>query len=299
MDPSNQQVGAVSSAVNGNRRPSPGSPDQEGCLVLIYGRQLCKPTRLGWGRVEIGRLRHCEIPLEQDSVSRRHALIWWDGSTYRVKDLASRNGTYVNDDAVTESELHDRDLLKVGSTVFKFLTAGNVETAYHREMYHLIGQDCLTSTYNDVRFQEILAAYVPRCLNVGTPLTLIMFDVDHFQRVNDDHGNLSGDSILKELVTRIQREFLAARAIFARCGGNRFALLVPDIQVAGAADLAERMRLFVERSEFAGTRGPVRLSASFAVAELDRQSDPAALFRRSNDCVRQAKLQGGNQVVRG
>jgi diguanylate cyclase (GGDEF)-like protein len=298
VDESIESRGPASNSTDNAKRPmSSRSPLHEGYLIMIYGEHLGEPMRLGWGSTEIGRSSRCEIALDQESISRRHARISWDGRTYRLKDLGSQNGTYVNDRLVTEGDLHDGDLIKVGRTVFKFLTAGNVETEYHREMYQMIGQDCLTGIYNAGRFHEILQRYVSRSRRLSAPLSLILFDLDHFASVNEHHGNLAADSILKELVTGIRKEFPVAQYIFARYSGDKFALIAPETGLVDAADLAERIRLFVQLGEFADKRWHVTLSGSFAVAELGEADDHTALFRACEDRLLQAKRQGGNRLI--
>src|SRR5579859_1101335 len=89
------------------------APEHEAYLVVIYGDELGKRIPLSGGSVEAGRSSSCQIPIDQESVSRKHARIWWTGSGFRVKDLGSTNGTYVNDLLISEHELHDGDLVKV------------------------------------------------------------------------------------------------------------------------------------------------------------------------------------------
>ena len=85
----------------------------------------------------IGRSSKCDIQIDQESISRNHSKIVNTGKSILIRDLGSTNGTYVNDEPVDEYVLRDGDLIKIGRTIFKFLTGGNIENAYHEEIYRL------------------------------------------------------------------------------------------------------------------------------------------------------------------
>src|SRR5690349_16935073 len=98
---------------------------------------LGKKFNLDTPTVNIGRSSKCDIQVDQESVSRNHARIINTGKSLILRDLGSTNGTYVNDAVVDEYVLRDADLIKIGRTIFKFLTGDNVENSYHEEIYRL------------------------------------------------------------------------------------------------------------------------------------------------------------------
>ena len=106
-------------------------------LVIIYGDELGKMYKLNTTSAVIGRSSKCDIQVDQESISRNHSKIVNTGKSILIRDLGSTNGTYVNDEPVEEYVLRDGDLIKVGRTIFKFLSAGNIEHAYHEEMHRL------------------------------------------------------------------------------------------------------------------------------------------------------------------
>ncbi len=133
-------------------------PTGQACLVLIYpaGADLGKRFELELSEVTIGRGSDTDIQVDRDSVSRKHAKIERNGSHWRVVDLGSTNGTYVNDTPVTSRLLDDGDLVKIGNAIFKFLGGGNVEAQYHEEIYQMTIVDGLTRAYNKRYFLENL-----------------------------------------------------------------------------------------------------------------------------------------------
>ena len=88
------------------------------------------------------------MQIDQESVSRNHAKIINTGKSIILRDLGSTNGTYVNDQLIDEYVLRDGDFIKIGRTIFKFLSGGNIENAYHEEIYRLTTVDGLTQVFN-------------------------------------------------------------------------------------------------------------------------------------------------------
>src|SRR5206468_1010659 len=136
-----------------------------------------------------------------------------------------------------------------GRTIFKFLTGGNIEAAYHEEIYRLTTVDGLTQTYNKRYFMDTLERELSRSHRYRRDLSLIMFDIDHFKSINDSFGHLAGDHVLKHLAqvvtARIRRE-----DIMARFGGEEFAIVLPEIDSANALQFAEKIRKLVADTQF-------------------------------------------------
>ena len=100
---------------------------RDACLVVIYGLELGRKYNLESANIIIGRSSKCDIQIDQESVSRNHAKIINTGKSIILRDLGSTNGTYVNDQLIDEYVLRDGDLIKIGRTIFKFLSGGNIE----------------------------------------------------------------------------------------------------------------------------------------------------------------------------
>lgn len=270
------------------------------CLVVIYGGELGKRIPLGLAPLECGRALDTGLPLDDDAVSRRHARFAWTGSVFVVRDLESTNGTWVNDESVVERTLRDGDQVKIGRTIFKFLSMerGNIELSYHEEIYRLMTFDGLTRVFNKRSFDEALQREVSRSQRYQRHLSLVLFDIDHFKRINDSRGHLAGDAVLRQLaglvLGNVRRE-----DIMARVGGEEFALLLPEVARDGARIVAEKIRTLVQRATFRFEEQPIPVTASFGVASFEPESSAAAedLYRVADERLYQAKAGGRNRVA--
>ncbi len=193
------------------------------CLVVIYTKE---PTLLGKrfvldsGAMRVGRGPESQIVLDGDSVSRRHAHFELRSNAWWVVDDNSTNGTYVNDEQITrEIGLTNGDRIKIGPTIFKYLSGQDVEAQYHEEIYRMTIIDGLTQAHVKRYLMESLEKEIIRARRHERDLSLIMFDIDHFKKVNDFHGHLAGDHVLKELA-RIVQGRIRRDEVFARYGGE-------------------------------------------------------------------------------
>jgi diguanylate cyclase (GGDEF)-like protein len=271
----------------------------DACLVLIYppGPDMGKRFPLDKDEFVVGRGSDCDIQVDRDSVSRRHAKIYKNGESWMIQDLGSTNGSYVNDSQIDDSPIRDGDLLKIGAAIFKFLTGANVETSYHEEIYKMTIVDGLTGVHNKRFFMEFLDREMARCQRHGRPLSLVMFDIDHFKQINDQHGHLTGDYVLKELARRLQQR-IRREELLSRYGGEEFAAVLPETGRAGALEFGEQIRLLVARDpfEFEGDKLPVTISIGIAVLEAD-PLDLAAFIKLADENLYKAKRAGRNRVV--
>jgi two-component system, cell cycle response regulator len=269
---------------------------KEACLVVIYGQELGRKYNLEASSIIIGRSSKCDIQIDQESISRNHCKLINTGKSVLVRDLGSTNGTYINDNPVDEHVLRDGDLVKIGRTIFKFLTGGNIENAYHEEIYRLTTVDGLTQIFNKRYFMEVLEREISRAHRYGRELSLIMFDIDHFKQVNDTFGHLAGDHVLKHLASviksRIRRE-----DIMARYGGEEFAIILPEIDGNNARHLAEKIRRLIEKTvfKFENTEIPVTISIGVSISHSDAET-PEELIKSVDEKLYEAKRKGRNCV---
>ena len=268
------------------------------CLVVIYGSELGKRISLSTEDVECGRSMATGIPLDDDAVSRRHARFAWTGNAFIVSDLGSTNGTYVNDLTVRERTLQDGDQVKIGHTIFKFICGGNIELSYHEEIYRLMTCDGLTQIHNKRSFDASIEREVSRCHRYKRPLSLVLFDIDHFKKVNDSFGHLAGDAVLRQLAALISAN-IRREDILARVGGEEFALIVPELGREAGVQVAEKLRGIVERSPCRFEDRAVPITASFGVSELGLTPTMGAteLYQLADERLYAAKHAGRNQAM--
>ena len=272
---------------------------EQACLVLIYppGSELGKRYELrGQTEIVIGRGGDCDIQVDRDSVSRRHAKVSRARELWQVEDLGSTNGSYVNDSQITQCTLRDGDLLKIGNAIFKFLVGGNIENSYHEEIYRMTIIDGLTQAFNKRYFIENLEREIPRCTRHQRPVSLLMLDIDHFKKINDDHGHLTGDYVLRELARRI-RTRVRKEEVFARYGGEEFALTLPEASHEQAMKVGETIRRLVaaEKFDFEGDR--IEVTISIGVSTTVNEIAPDAFIKTADDNLYKAKKGGRNRVV--
>ncbi|MCS6853088.1 MAG: GGDEF domain-containing protein [Gemmataceae bacterium] len=271
------------------------------CLVHIYPTGPTMGTRytLGDKPVILGRdPTECDIYVDDEAVSRRHAQIIPTPDGYSITDLQSTNGTHVNHARVTFCPLKDGDYLHIGSTIFRFLAGGNVEAEYHEEIYRLTIIDALTDTYNRRYFLEFLGRSLACATRYGRPLSLLMFDIDHFKSLNDQYGHLAGDAVLRELAARVKKD-IRQEDLLARTGGEEFAVVLPETDAAGAREIAERLRCRVASQPFryGDTLIPVTISVGVTSLTGHEWLTTSELIDQADRRLYAAKHQGRNCVV--
>ena len=272
--------------------------DSECCIVQIHGPELGKKYTLLDLEFTIGREEGNHIVVDLDNVSRRHARIIRKQGRMFVQDLGSTNGTYLNDQEVTqETPLRSGDLIKVGGSIFKFLTGDNVELQYHETIYTLTIQDGLTGINNKRYFLEYLEREMGRCHRYGRPLTLMIFDIDFFKKINDVHGHLAGDYVLRELAQSLKR-LVRKEQCFARYGGEEFAVVIPEDGGDKARIFAEKIRRCIEEKQFVFENQEIPVTLSLGVADMAADMvEPLQFIKIADANLYKAKKTGRNRVV--
>ncbi|MGA2449952.1 MAG: GGDEF domain-containing protein [Polyangiaceae bacterium] len=281
-----------------NEARSPAARPGDACLVVIYGSELGRRVQLGMAAFDIGRSPRNDLFIDQESVSRHHARITFDGSNYWVQDLQSTNGTFVNDESVREQKLRDGDQLRVGRSILKFMTGENVEVHYHEEIYRLMTVDGLTDIYNRRYFDGAIEREFNRAVRYARPLSLVLFDIDHFKRVNDTYGHLVGDGLLRQVAAAV-RPRLRREDIFSRTGGEEFGILLPEVGIDGARATAEKVRRIVEATRVkVDSEQSVSCTVSLGVEAVGGAVDSAdALYKSADERCYEAKGSGRNRVA--
>jgi two-component system, cell cycle response regulator len=276
--------------VNGLERP---------CLVEIYGPNLGRTVLVDAPVTMIGRSPECDLVVELDNVSRQHCTIQVRAGGVFVLDRRSTNGTFVNDEALEgERSLCAGDLLRVGSAVFKFLSAGHtgdLEAQYHETIHRLAITDGLTQLYNKRYLLEFLEREMARAIRHRRPVSILLLDVDHFKQVNDKHGHIGGDFVLRELAT-ILRARTRREECLARYGGEELCFVFPEATRDDAFRRGDELRRICEDHAFVydGTRIPVTFSGG--VAQRVIQEMPVELLKAADERLYEAKRSGRNRV---
>jgi diguanylate cyclase (GGDEF)-like protein len=163
-----------------------------------------------------------------------------------------------------------------------------------RDLIDLATVDPLTRAFNRRKLADILAEETSRARRYATPLSVVLFDIDHFKRVNDAYGHDVGDVVLTEMAQLVMG-LLRECDRLARFGGEEFLVVAPGVGVEGAMDLAERLRGAVAGFSFPGAPG---VTSSFGAAQY-RPGEPAeAMVKRADAALYRAKEGGRNRVER-
>ncbi len=288
--------GEASASRVGNERPPSELP---ACLVVIYGPELGRRARLGEGTFEIGRSSRADLTIDQESVSRTHARILWNGQEHAVEDVQSTNGVFVNDMRVLRVPLENGDQIKVGRSILKYIRGRDLEQSYHEEIYRLMTTDALTGAFNRRYFMEATGREVKRAARYGRPLAVISFDIDRMGAINDRYGQVAGDSVIRELAQALLPR-TREQDVMARLGGQEFAILLPEVDAEAAAMVADKIRQLAESAKFTVEDESFACSVSIGVVGLDREEESAdMLVGRAANAVKRAKRNGRNRVEMG
>lgn len=277
-------------------------PRGRGCVLQIFPATVqAEMIRLNTIRSLIGREPSCEVPLDDDAVSRTHAAIELDDSGYFIADLGSRNGTFVDDQLLRDRRcLHGGELIRIGGTILKFMSSIDEEAQYHAVVHELMIRDPLTNAFNRSYMMSMLEKLLLRCQTSKQDLSVIMIDIDHFKKVNDSYGHPVGDEVLRIFSERIRRG-LRETDVFCRMGGEEFVVISQPTTIQDAVRIAERIRLTVASDPFSTQSDCLSITCSLGVATLDQASPGTIdeLLSRADDLMYAAKASGRNRVCSG
>lgn len=266
-------------------------------LTVLSGMNAGQVFALDRDETIIGRSHKAHVRVDDGGVSRQNTRITRVGERFFVEDLASRNGTFKNGDRVsTRVELSNGDRIHVGPTLaMRFAVVDETEETLARQLYEASTRDAMTRTYNRRYFMQRLTAEVAFAQRHETQVAVIMLDVDHFKRVNDTWGHKAGDDVLKNIAVAIQGA-IRTEDVFARFGGEEFAVLVRGVDHHNATAFAERLRKTVSRIEIATSDTSLRVTLSAGVASLGECKTSDELLLVADERLYKAKESGRNTV---
>jgi two-component system, cell cycle response regulator len=253
-------------------------------LVTIAGIRVGEMFKLTKEETVLGRSDDVDLRLIDEGVSRRHAIVTLQDGRVILKDLGSVNGTYCNGHRISDDRvLDDGDKISLGgTTILKFTYQDDLEEQFSKNLYESAVKDGLTGLHNRRYFDERLRSEVTFATRHFTPAALLLIDIDHFKRVNDERGHQVGDAALREVARRLSSS-VRAEDVTARFGGEELAVVCRDMNEFDAVVLADRVRAIVAE-EIVVPDGPaLRLTVSVGVAVI-----PKAGIRADDDLVKAA-----------
>ncbi len=246
----------------------------------------------------IGRNADCTIILEFQGISRHHMQLNLKNSEAEIKDMGSKNGTYINNNKIEGTKAIKRgDIIKLGSIALKYIPAGDPERLTYDKLNMEANTDRHTGCFNKTYFNNALALLVKKSKVTGEPLSLIIFDLDHFKKLNDNYGHDAGDFVLKEMSQIIRKNGVRENDVFARYGGEEFVILLPKTNLKHSFEIAERLRKLIEQHKFLYETKKLPVTASIGVADYRQGvNNGTDLFKRADSAVYKSKDAGRNQV---
>jgi two-component system cell cycle response regulator len=273
------------------------------CLVIIHAPEqtdLGKRFLINRTVTTIGRGQDNDVVLVSDCVSRKHGRIERQGSELRLLDLGSTNGTYINDVQKLKAAylLRCGDQVMIGDTIFKYLSGSDIEAQYHEIIFQMTITDGLTGICNRKQLDQVLSADLTQAHRHSRSLSIVMMDIDHFKRINDQYGHLAGDTVLRSVAGLLQKR-LRAHDRLGRYGGEEFCLILPETPLEKAAQFADELRLLVAGSEFSTEAHKISVTLSLGVACYTPGMTVTQLYQRADEQLYAAKHAGRNQVKSG
>lgn len=280
---------------------SVGAARTKPVLTVLTGGASGKQFKVVKGTAVIGRAPNAELRLEDDGISRTHARIRAETNKAWVEDMKSRNGTFVNGVKIsTATELRDGDKIQVGrGTVLRFGFQDDLDESFHDYLMSSALRDGLTKLFNKRYFLERLDSELKFAQRHKTTLSLLMLDLDHFKKINDTMGHLTGDVVL-ETIAGVLAKAVRNEDVVARFGGEEFAIILRAIEIDSAQLMAERLRKLVESTVMPAPAQSVRATTSIGLAGFP--STPAKtleeLVEAADKALYRAKHAGRNRVSR-
>jgi two-component system, cell cycle response regulator len=275
---------------------------QNAYLIVISAKSAAgigRMQKLEKTEVVLGRSTEAQMQVEDDGISRKHAKVMLGpNGHFQLVDLGSTNGTFLNGIRVNVATLQDGDKIQIGSnTVLKFSLQDQLEEQYQKSIYESATRDGLTRIFNKKYFLDTLKKEFAYCLRHRVPLSLVMFDVDHFKKINDTYGHQAGDYCLTRIAAKVN-ETIRTEDLFARYGGEEFSLMLRESAEDKALICAERCRRAIDTADFNFGGTPIKVSISLGIATLldSDFSQPEDLLSAADKYLYRAKKAGRNRV---
>lgn len=286
--------------------PRPPSEKNRGVLTLLTGPLRGTIITLDErGDVTLGRSKEASVLIPDPGLSRIHARVFRRQTPVRIEyfieDCGSTNGTYVASQRISvPTQLLDGTRVGLGRrTALRFSLQDALEEEALIRVQQFALRDRLTGAYNRGAFDDRLQSEFSTSRRRGTPLALLLFDIDHFKRLNDTFGHQAGDAVLRSVAQAVQ-DTLRAEDVLARYGGEEFAVILKSVSERSAYIMAERVRVAIEDQKTSWNGVPIGATVSVGAAHVPTAKtleSPAALIASADAALYEAKHNGRNCVV--
>lgn len=271
------------------------------CMSALAGKHSGSLFQLSADDVlKIGRDNLSHVVLEGSEISRYHAEIYFQEKAVPiVKDLSS-NGILLNRKPYNKTEqiLHHNDSIQIGNdNLFKFVYLDDIEINSQIQLYSATLTDSLTAIGNKRYFSDSFDKEFSYHMRHRLFMGLLIIDIDHFKKVNDEHGHQLGDEIIKLFAQRIKRT-LRNDSSLARIGGEEFAVIIRNTSKKGIVSVAQRILHSIDSAPFAIDGKKITVTASIGISIFSNKckNSKRKLFEEADRRLYQAKENGRNCI---
>ncbi len=283
-----------------------GSPGElaamgQASLLFLSGPDEGLFVRIAPDGARLGRHREAEIQVRDAGVSRQHARLVPEADRFRIEDAGSRFGTFVEGRRVESALLGDGARVQLSRrTVVKLRYHGAAEARLLDRWREAAIHDPLTGIPNRRFFMRRLDEEFRYAVRHGTPLALLMIDVDGLKRINDAHGHLAGDQCIFNVAHRLG-DALRQEDVLARYGGDEFVLCARGLDAASAVPFAERLQEQIRHPGIVASGRAFHPSVSVSVGigscDVRMPETMTELIGRADSALYAAKRLGGDCVA--
>jgi len=266
-------------------------------LTFINGEQVGRIVYLAEDRVTFGRSTACTIQVHDQRVSRQHMEVTFDRGWkhYRVADIGSSNGVYVNNEKITTHVLDQGDKIVIGGTILNYALVDSLDIQFHGELDRLINQDELTGLLVPRRFNEELSRIIAVSHTNGTSLGMLVMDMDGLKAINDTYGHHFGGYAIVQTGTIIKK-IVSGKGLASRFAGDEFMAFFLDAGLKEALQFGEQIRAAVEGYGYCKNGIEIFPTISIGAADLASGDTVDTLFERADKALYRAKTAGRNRV---
>ncbi len=273
-------------------------------LVVVTGSilDIGKIIPIGRHSIIIGRDSKVDVKLNDEQISRRHLRISGLSSetgsfSIKIEDLGSTNGTFLNGQRIEQGNCGINESIQLGDTTLLFQLEQITKIKKQRHPLQMISKDPLTGIFNRRAFDQIHERIFKDSRKRDYCYCLMIIDIDHFKAINDLHGHPAGDEVLKLFCGKVANQ-IRYSDVFARLGGEEFAIILSRQTAREAFILAERIRLMVQAMNLDRVVDGLTLTISIGIAEGNSQLFSInAVYEAADQALREAKNAGRNRTV--
>jgi diguanylate cyclase (GGDEF)-like protein/PAS domain S-box-containing protein len=247
--------------------------------------------KLGYSKNEFLKLSHLNIiNATNEDILNMMKLLFEKGTMTYTTEIKTKDGNIIPFEVTSRIHI-TQGQPPMGICIARDIT-DRVKT--EKELKRLSEVDPLTGAYNRNKYKEIIGKEMDRAKRHKYPLSAIMTDVDFFKAINDTYGHVTGDEVLKDIVSLIMKN-IRSEDYLIRWGGEEFLIIAPYASLNNAYLLAEKLRIQAELQYFS-SKG-IMITLSFGIAELIENENEISFIKRADNALYKAKNSGRNRSI--